>query len=773
VREPAKEPRQRNGRAPVEKRDPGRRERRLDRVAFSLQRQAGNAAVGSLLDGVPLAGPTRYDMEQLYGFDFGSVRVHTGPAADAAARAEGALAYTFGTDLVFRGDAFAPQTSRGRRLLAHELAHVVQQSKVVSRPGESERDADRAADAALSGVPRAVVETGTGGPVLQRQTPHVHDRPAFEEQHAAFAQFPRSAGWTVIEGPSGRGGHGLTQAGLDALAFNNNTFELVILEQKGISRARRVGLGDSPTAVTVNLAQNLSATIQRVRAMQDLPNRMIILSKLQQTLNAVQSGTATVPLGVTLQISSERGTGITRGLRTYWGSRGVNLNTRFQNTGVGGAATGAMTPTTTTPASTTPAVTGGGQVGATGTTGQAVTPSSLSGAAQQPAKTAAKTAVTAERQVLTAEAYVEIFRAELDAAKKTGRLSERGIEALWELNPAAARRLVASSGLSRSERARVMQSLPGQAAGAKARGGAGAMLALQLAMEAMPIIQAEQARANERDVMVGARNVDWWIGKGVVPKVEARIDKVWPEENATVTDLDSIRDALRTDDVHYLALTHVDEEQIDSDAFWVWATTHLVTYRDWEHLIIEPGAVRMTKTGFEYRVGVPSDGVFDFDVDEDWKPSPALTKVLTRMWHAMAATTAEEVESRAGEPGTADQMRIESTRAYSPQEIYGYLPQAIGTRRFRPNLKRRRLFRIPYPSTGWIEGFRPESRFHVFPPSAIKQEVDEDFVLVGGADFDTYREIYASNSLARRGLRELMLAEVEDLEDPDLAPTGR
>jgi hypothetical protein len=55
------------------------------------------------------------------------VRIHTGGSADAAARAVGALAYTRGSDIVFREDQYRPDTFAGRRLLAHELTHVVQQ----------------------------------------------------------------------------------------------------------------------------------------------------------------------------------------------------------------------------------------------------------------------------------------------------------------------------------------------------------------------------------------------------------------------------------------------------------------------------------------------------------------------------------------------------------------------------------------------------------------------------------------------------------------------
>lgn len=61
-------------------------------------------------------------------FDLGHVRVHTGPQAAASAEALDAHAYTVGNHVVFGRGQYAPDTSAGRNLLAHELTHVAQQS---------------------------------------------------------------------------------------------------------------------------------------------------------------------------------------------------------------------------------------------------------------------------------------------------------------------------------------------------------------------------------------------------------------------------------------------------------------------------------------------------------------------------------------------------------------------------------------------------------------------------------------------------------------------
>ncbi len=66
-------------------------------------------------------------MESRFGHDFSGVRIHTDAQAAESARALNALAYTVGRDIVFDAGRYSPRTSDGQKLIAHELAHVVQQ----------------------------------------------------------------------------------------------------------------------------------------------------------------------------------------------------------------------------------------------------------------------------------------------------------------------------------------------------------------------------------------------------------------------------------------------------------------------------------------------------------------------------------------------------------------------------------------------------------------------------------------------------------------------
>jgi outer membrane protein OmpA-like peptidoglycan-associated protein len=123
----------------------------LQSELLALQRSAGNKVVSQLLqegaedkkhhvnvanpgvdsvlseDGQPLELSTRRSMEALLNEDFGDVRIHTDADAAESARSVNALAYTAGEDVVFGAGQYNPHSKEGHELLAHELAHTVQQ----------------------------------------------------------------------------------------------------------------------------------------------------------------------------------------------------------------------------------------------------------------------------------------------------------------------------------------------------------------------------------------------------------------------------------------------------------------------------------------------------------------------------------------------------------------------------------------------------------------------------------------------------------------------
>jgi hypothetical protein len=88
------------------------------------------ASVDCVLSGSgrPLDPALQQDMGRRFGHDFSRVRVHTGGAAEQSAQDVNAHAYTVGHNIVFGAGGFAPGSHEGRKLIAHELTHVVQQT---------------------------------------------------------------------------------------------------------------------------------------------------------------------------------------------------------------------------------------------------------------------------------------------------------------------------------------------------------------------------------------------------------------------------------------------------------------------------------------------------------------------------------------------------------------------------------------------------------------------------------------------------------------------
>lgn len=127
-------------------------------IADRAEKQLGNARAGS---GAPLPAHTQADLGNALGTDLSHVRVHDDGASNAAATSIGAKAYTEGQDIHFAAGKYAPATTAGQRLLAHEVAHTVQQRGAapsvqskpeISAPGDGhEREADAFADSYVAG----------------------------------------------------------------------------------------------------------------------------------------------------------------------------------------------------------------------------------------------------------------------------------------------------------------------------------------------------------------------------------------------------------------------------------------------------------------------------------------------------------------------------------------------------------------------------------------------------------------------------------------------
>jgi hypothetical protein len=147
------------------------------RSGMVLQRRANDrfpiAAVPPIVHevlnspGQPLDPATRALMEPRFGHDFSHVRVHTDARASESARAVNALAYTVGRDVVFAEGRYEPNAEQGRKLLAHELTHTIQQRSFapgnslhqaisIEPPGTSLEQVAKESSTRLANSPRAL-----------------------------------------------------------------------------------------------------------------------------------------------------------------------------------------------------------------------------------------------------------------------------------------------------------------------------------------------------------------------------------------------------------------------------------------------------------------------------------------------------------------------------------------------------------------------------------------------------------------------------------------
>ena len=141
---------------------------------FAQAKGAGDGAAGDAVSskiettrgsGSPMADSTKSFMENRFSTDFSDVKIHTGDYAAQISNDLNAQAFTVGNDIYFNAGKYAPGTSDGKRLLAHELTHVAQQSSIggaiVQRAPVTGTQSSTASYNLDSGGTRQVKGTGT------------------------------------------------------------------------------------------------------------------------------------------------------------------------------------------------------------------------------------------------------------------------------------------------------------------------------------------------------------------------------------------------------------------------------------------------------------------------------------------------------------------------------------------------------------------------------------------------------------------------------------
>ncbi|BBO89454.1 DUF4157 domain-containing protein [Desulfosarcina ovata] len=167
---------------------------------------AGRRGTGRLLP-----AKSRAFFESRMQFDFSKVNVHTDNEAAQMNQELGARAFTYGRDIFFGAGEYAPETQSGEHLLAHELAHVIQQGRsgaypaTVAQQAGLEQAADIAADALTATDHRFVSVSGA------------------------------SANWLACNRRSLRGSHGLRRGTADGVQFQESPRDVIALRLSNIS----------------------------------------------------------------------------------------------------------------------------------------------------------------------------------------------------------------------------------------------------------------------------------------------------------------------------------------------------------------------------------------------------------------------------------------------------------------------------------------------------------------------------------------------------------
>jgi hypothetical protein len=235
--------------------------------ATNTQSATMRAAVPDVLHsrGQPLDTATRTRMENRLSHDFGQVRVHADARAAESAHALGANAYTVGRDIVFGAGQYRPSTGGGNKLLAHELAHVIQQEAALEGVrgsafapvgGESLEDEAQAAAESVTGGRQARVTGKANTAGLQRQQTQAHKVGELGELY--LSQALDRMGYVVLPDAS----KALTTPGIDLVVWDPRRNVVWLMDNKSLAR----GIADAPALSGPQFPENLRKVKEWLRS---------------------------------------------------------------------------------------------------------------------------------------------------------------------------------------------------------------------------------------------------------------------------------------------------------------------------------------------------------------------------------------------------------------------------------------------------------------------------------------------------------------------------
>jgi hypothetical protein len=216
--------------------------------------------------GQPLAPETRALMEARLGYDFGGVRVHTDHLAARSAEAVAAHAYTVGADVVFAASRYDPASRDGQRLLAHELAHVVQQNGARAAGPLSIQDGNDAEELAANVASTRLTHHRPDEPRLESSSDKLLRQKSGHRSTSGPAGVPAEK-WSEMSETTYRRGGQMRQANAvrRCREEGGESCFFVLTEEEARAAYQLAKDGHSPREAATKTSQSTSQTLARSR----------------------------------------------------------------------------------------------------------------------------------------------------------------------------------------------------------------------------------------------------------------------------------------------------------------------------------------------------------------------------------------------------------------------------------------------------------------------------------------------------------------------------
>ena len=341
---------------------------------------------------------------------------------------------------------------------------------------------------------------------------------------------------------------------------------------------------------------------------------------------------------------------------------------------------------------------------------------------------------------------------EISRLRQTGRVSRALVDALGELDPEFARQLLANPRIPEETRRRLEQHVARVGAPAPLgwRVTAGALLAVELANQIGPVIAAERARSYQQNVSKFLGIILWWQEKGVVPEIRAIYDRVLRDDQIS-TDPTEISRMLEQRDIDYLALTRIVQDS-QWDRFNIWMIQHVRNYDDYRVIVPDPARwdapLRWqgdwATATWQYRAATIEETFTGYELRETWLAHPRLDIIMHEVVRQVIENTEREL-AEVRQPGRRPEgQSISAIGSHVSRPTLAFV-QPVRRVRFKPGTSEsdRRAYAL-LNERRVLDGdqyFTSDPVFYVFEPRTVQETIDPQYLLVAGADFNTYARL--------------------------------